>query len=590
MKRFRLILSVLFSIFTALSLSGCGGKETVTISLSQGDFSIFFENLAEGSVTLADGIDYREGELLPVFAELSALLSVDFIKSDDGGDILFGGAAELSRRGATGEFLNLAEHLDAMPNFNAFLENNPLVRLSVSASESGAFYVIPYLENTESAELLFNADAVRALLDGEGKFVSDSEGEITDVFYAPYMPTSGSITVDIMLDGRLTALKKNYDAAGNIIEFMNYEIRRGRVSAVDAVNMLRSYIDDAYCGFYGSLRSELFLGESAAWDADELVALLRCATALGGEYSELFAYGAESLTSLAGALFSVPGLLSCDYFYFDSEWGLCDARCDLESYRALLRMRAVIDEGLLGCGVAFTGESDSLPSAFTEVLPPVSLLGNEYVRLIGTRSEISSYAATVSASVSENGERLFAVLRVIDYLFSEEGQRLARYGTPAFCSLKENGIAPSDEALANAARYTESDYSAFKYKYIGAGLLFPYGNIDASVNRITPTERGTRLGLIKRVGYLTDDGIYLPPTPVRLYTNEEYLVCDSNSYYDTYFCLFQKILNGEPRISTLADAQRLISCLVNDTSRDEYILLRREETERYLRCYKIISK
>ena len=43
------------------------------------------------------------------------------------------------------------------------------------------------------------------------------------------------------------------------------------VTGVQAVNMLRDYIDAAYNGYYGTKRSDLFAGQNAAWDADELV-------------------------------------------------------------------------------------------------------------------------------------------------------------------------------------------------------------------------------------------------------------------------------------------------------------------------------
>ena len=54
---------------------------------------------------------------------------------------------------------------------------------------------------------------------------------------------------------------KDYDAAGNIVQKMN---EAGSMSGVDAVNMLRTYIDQAYGGYYGTTRSDLFCGQNAA--------------------------------------------------------------------------------------------------------------------------------------------------------------------------------------------------------------------------------------------------------------------------------------------------------------------------------------
>ena len=92
------------------------------------------------------------------------------------------------------------------------------------------------------------------------------------------MPTSGSIAIETPnADGTaVITLTKNYDAYGNIIEKMN---EKGVMSGVEAVNMLREYIDKTYDGYYGATRSNLFAGYDAAWDADEMVALLRCVVA-----------------------------------------------------------------------------------------------------------------------------------------------------------------------------------------------------------------------------------------------------------------------------------------------------------------------
>ena len=75
---------------------------------------------------------------------------------------------------------------------------------------------------------------------------------------------------------RRSDLTKDYDAFGNIVAKMN-EV--GPMSGVDAVNMLREYIDKTYGGYYGTTRSNLFCGYDACWDADEMVALLRCVVA-----------------------------------------------------------------------------------------------------------------------------------------------------------------------------------------------------------------------------------------------------------------------------------------------------------------------
>ena len=127
------------------------------------------------------------------------------------------------------------------------------------------------------------------------------------------------------------------------------------VTGVDAVNMLRDYIDVAYGGYYGTNRADLFIGQNAAWDADELVALLRCVVAnpqtLNGKDSVEGLFSREDnnnqrkidMFRFAGTLFGVRGLESRqDYLYVGHDGKLHDARQEEATYVALERMNAMV--------------------------------------------------------------------------------------------------------------------------------------------------------------------------------------------------------------------------------------------------------
>lgn len=591
--KIKVFTSLLLSIFTALSLFSCGGyvphDDEISVVLSGCDFPIFFEGLDDGAVTLADGREYRNGELLPVFSALADALSVDFEVREDG-DIIFGDVTELARSGVEGELLPLSEYLYLMPSLSAYLEENPLLRLSVSADEQGEFFVIPYLSGATYATPTFNAELVRWLLDGEGEFVTESEAVIAEALYTPHMPPEGSVTVSIMKDGAVSELTKSYTLYGNIIDFMNYEIKNGGLSANDAVNMLRTYVDDMYSGFFGDRRSELFLGESAAWDADELVALLRCAAALGR--GGLFVLDSKGLVGLSGMLFSVPWLMADDGFYLDGEGNIADARCDAESYGALLSMKALIDEGLVTADSASAcvtlGCAENLPDGFITALPPVSGRNGEYSRKTALMPLISSRGVAVSVAVADDERRLFAVLRLIDYLFSDEGERLLRGGTSAFVCEHDGELLPSDAARLDALKYAGGDYAFFKRHYIGAGVLFPYG--DTQKARDSLVSYAISLGTVEIMGSVTDDGIYFPPTDIRIYNKEEYALCDSSPFCCNYLDVFEKVVSGEIIVNAASDADLLIYEIKSDLSHGEYLELRRAEYERRLRCYKRICK
>ena len=262
---------------------------------------LFFdaETAGEG-ITLANGETYQAGDLKPTWVEVEAILGVSFTDMYQGNsaqnefkhwqtqlnqvDMVSGTASQLSEEGVAGNIVNLADYLDKMPNFKAYLDANPIVRLSITGdTETGAIYFSPYFDGVNDIERmpLMRTDWVEKLLNGEGDFTATASKNLSAAEYTPYMPTSGKVKVDaVNKEGTaVIELTKDYDAAGNIVKTMNDALAAGTVTGVQAVNMLRDYIDAAYNGHYGTNRADLFIGQDAAWDADELVALLRCVVA-----------------------------------------------------------------------------------------------------------------------------------------------------------------------------------------------------------------------------------------------------------------------------------------------------------------------
>ena len=118
-------------------------------------------------VTLADGKTYHTGDLKPTWQHLSDLLKITFTDKFSGAgsadkefavwenqldqiDIVAGGASSLNAAGAEGKLVNLAEHLNQMPNFAAYLKENQIARLSITGNtENGAIYFSPYFDGVD---------------------------------------------------------------------------------------------------------------------------------------------------------------------------------------------------------------------------------------------------------------------------------------------------------------------------------------------------------------------------------------------------------------------------------------------------------
>lgn len=470
---------------------------------------LFFDaEVAGDGVTLADGKTYHTGDLKPTWVEVQNRLGMVFENQYQGNssskefdfwkdrlaevDMISGTATKLTEYGEAGSIVNIAEYLDKMPNFSAYLEANPIVRLSITGNtDNGAIYFSPYFDGVNDIERmpLMRADWVAKLLDGEGEFTAEKSGTLAAAVYTPYMPTSGSVSVDVVkADGSaVETIAKNYDNGGNIVKTMNDALAAGAVDGVAAVNMLRTYIDKAYDGYYGTQRSDLFIGQNAAWDADELVALLRCVVAnantLNGTDSVQGLFSREDnnnqrrvdMFRFAGSLFGVRGLESRqDYLYVGADNMLHDARQEKATYEAMERMHAMASEGLIS--KAFMDMSEESTATYLEndlgfmhydynqtqtvynktklqegekymaVMVPVAHWfdgtsdDGVYMRFTESWRSVKTDGWGISvAGVAGNQDKLNACLKLIDYAYSEAGQILMSYGPDAFIKTKEDG-------------------------------------------------------------------------------------------------------------------------------------------------------
>ncbi len=511
----------------------------------------FDAETAGDGIVLADGITYHAGDLKPTWAEVEKRLGIVVEDKYQGNgaekelacwaermdeiDLVSGTAESLTEAGEEGRLVDLARYLDVMPNFKTYLDANPIVRLSITGNtDIAAFYFAPYSDGVDDIERmpLMRVDWVEKLLDGSGMFSTPVCGFVEKMYYQPYMPTSGILRVDVAPPGgtSMEIITKNYDEAGNIIEKMN---AAGRLTGMAAVNMLRTYIDKAYGGYYGTKRSDLFVGQNAAWDADELVALLRCVVAnpqaLNGTNSVQGLFTREDgnnqrrcdLVHFAGVLFGARGMESRqDYLYLDVRGKLHDARQETDTYLALERMHDMAREGLISesflSGEDMTSarmlENDmgfmqydynqtqtvfnrtklqaELGERYMAVLPPIACwqdgtLGSKYVRFTESWRSVKSMGWGISREgVADDPDKLCAALKLIDYAYSDAGVILMSYGPDAFIKTNADGSyvtfsfnGTEMPEIAEAA-YDElwekagGSYTDYARRYLGSTLAF----------------------------------------------------------------------------------------------------------------------
>ena len=547
------VLTLILALTLVLCIAAGASAETVlrmATGYNSPQTGIAFDSETAGEgVTLADGVTYHTGDLKPTWVEMEKILGIKFEDKYMGNnttkefdywkdrlnevDMISGTASTLSEFGEAGSIVNLADYMDQMPNFKAYLEANPIVLLSVTGNtKTGAIYFSPYFDGVNDIERmpLMRVDWLEKLLDGEGAFAADACGTTAEAVYEPYMPTSGKIEIETpTADGTATeTVTKDYDAAGNIVALMN---AAGPMSGVDAVNMLRDYIDKAYNGYYGTKRSDLFVGVNAAWDADELVALLRCVVANANTLNGTdLVYGLFSrednnnqrkvdMFRLAGHLFGVRGMESRqDYLYIGTDGALHDARQETAAYEALGRMNAMAKEGLISRAYLNTEEVNSgnylendlgfmsydynqtqtimngtklqEGEKYMAAMVPVACWqdgteGGNYMRFTESWRSVKTDGWGISkAGVEGDEEKLNAALALIDYAFSEKGQILMSYGPDAFIKTKDDGSYETflfngkempviaDETAKELQELASGNYTNFARKWLGSTLSF----------------------------------------------------------------------------------------------------------------------
>ncbi|MBQ9197616.1 MAG: hypothetical protein IJ157_10310, partial [Clostridia bacterium] len=551
-------LSLVLVCVLMLSLAVSASAETVlrmATGYNSAKTGLFFdpETAGEG-ITLADGKTYNSGDLKPTWVVVQDKLGVVFEDKYQGNsasnefdywkeqmdqvDMLSGTAAKLSEAGEAGLVVNIADYLDQMPNFKAYLDANPIVKLSITGNtDTGAIYFSPYFDGVNDIERmpLMRVDYAEKLLNGEGEFTAEACKELAPAVYTPYMPTEGKVEIETpTADGTATEIvTKDYDKAGNIIAKMN---EAGTLNGVEAVNMLRTYIDEAYDGYYGTNRADLFIGQNAAWDADELVALLRCVVAnpqtLNGTDTIQGLFSREDANNqrrvdvfrFAGHLFGVRGLESRqDYLYVDTEGELKDARQEVATYEALDRMHALVEEGLISQAFV-NGEDVKTPNYLeqdlgfmhydynqTQTLYNQTLLDNAagekymavmvpvarwfdgtnedgvYMRFTESWRSVKTDGWGISkAGVEGNEDKLNAALALIDYAYSDEGTILMSYGPDAFIKTNADGSyvtflfnGKEMPVIADATREElwglpsiTGNYTNYARQYLGSTLSF----------------------------------------------------------------------------------------------------------------------
>lgn len=282
-----------------------------------------------------DGVTVKGGDLKPAWRQFGKTLGITFKDTAKGGrsgkelgkaieegdiaqhNLINASSAEIM--GNMGELLDINQYLKYMPNYAAFLKQNPIVQWSLTMNTSnGAMYYIPYFDGNDDIEkyelvqrnwvrqvlddatpiagtTTFKAQAVAKGLTGTATAVEAFMGQtgnwVVETSNPEYTAESGDTVKETIFvkcdydkalaDAKNTATGlgaaineaagETYNGtSGNIVDLQNFAINKkgGGVTGAQLAKILREYIKVAY--YKGATADEAKSSNTAMYTATNL--------------------------------------------------------------------------------------------------------------------------------------------------------------------------------------------------------------------------------------------------------------------------------------------------------------------------------
>lgn len=351
-----------------------------------------YQTYLGNGVQIKDATTYGQGgDDSKVYSSVDASGYVSEAAPGEKIDLFYNSTSNINKMGNAGKAVNLVDYMDLLPNFRKYLQENPAIEeeITYGSDNNRAIYYTPYLDgyNTVERLLVMDTNLVEKLLDndvptGLGQIKSGKGGHEKTVKEAKYQPFidanynyAADTTVDVLKNGAKAQIQiKKTD---NIIKTQNAKLANG-VTGAEMISDFKAYLTAAFGHEVGegktySKLSEIFTSESAAYNADELIALMRVMkanpdvlyntateaadnkseTAGWKEVEALFPRGLDNsrinnMIQFAGCVWGVQGMgAESGHLYYNAEGKLMDAETTQQSYDMLDNLAAIYAEGLM---------------------------------------------------------------------------------------------------------------------------------------------------------------------------------------------------------------------------------------------------
>lgn len=399
-----LALSVIAGL-SVTTLASCGPDDNG--GDAKGDVNVFINYKEQSGVSYrgattynnpVENLPYVKGDILPAWKALGELVGVNikdasnysgdtddlaytsvssnnFIVDGKQVDLLMNTTKNMKDAQSKNLVEPVSDHLDDMPNYKAYLEANPAIRELIEIG--GKVYYSPYFDGYNTIEKMFVMDTtmVERLLDtNNAGDTTAAKGEKTlkGNYFTPFIDStnnypSATTTVSVVKtsNGKQVAGTIDIAQTQNIIAQQNALLATEGTTGKDLVDQMKAYLNAAFGTNVGSDKlyknySEIFVGASAAYNTDELVALMRLvkanpSTATAGvtdkvEIAIPRGHDASRVGNIMqmATMFGIQGLTSeKDYLYFGADKKLHDARASEAAYEGLYLLNDLYNEGLI---------------------------------------------------------------------------------------------------------------------------------------------------------------------------------------------------------------------------------------------------
>jgi hypothetical protein len=501
-------------------------------------------------VSTINGKTYKTGSLLPAWEMIGEKLNIDFVdratSSDanttaqftrlqtegfDSVDIVNATGALIGPEGVNGNFVDIGAYLEHMPNLNKFLNENPSVKVSMTSADGGIYFT-PYFDGLNELEQMFLAriDWIKDILDAVDPNFDTTPAFVPNNYTRRQVVTPIDVDVTVAnADGSTRVVEKTYEQ--NILDVLAALVDPTGATIAEAfiAHIENTYGDQGYAKL-----SDVFAGTDAAYDTDELVALLyviksnpqyltRTHPTPKTAVELIFpreATGSRIRNLFRGMeMFGMRGVFSRhEWLYFDQDGSIQDIRYDQAFVDAVNDLSDMYRDGLIlqnpedgpanwrkillensngfmtydynatstARGLINAGRNLDPDFEFQAILPPViDWLGDgNYFHFSESVRSVKNEAWGIPKHVEESETKLYRILKLVDELYDYSTEdsigTIHLYGPPGWTDGtiqygSETVYKLSDLALAEMASLAGGNHINYLRQYVGATL--PIGHV-----------------------------------------------------------------------------------------------------------------